>query len=103
VSIAGAQQGIDVELGGVMGAPLLSAFRVTFGDDGRYIWMEPDPSMAIGGREPPPPAPGAPATPPAKPAPSGAAPAQPAPPPGAGKPASGNAAPPTAPTPPVKK
>ncbi|MGH7282389.1 MAG: hypothetical protein ACRELY_12745, partial [Polyangiaceae bacterium] len=37
-----AQAGVDVDLGGVIGASLISAFRVTFGDEGRFIWMEPD-------------------------------------------------------------
>ena len=35
----------DVELGGVVGAGLLSAFRVTFGEDGRWLWLEVDPSL----------------------------------------------------------
>ena len=35
----------DVELGGVVGAGLLAAFRVTFGDDGRWLWLEVDPSL----------------------------------------------------------
>jgi len=37
--------GTDVDLGGVVGADLLSFFRVTFADDGRFIWIEPDPSL----------------------------------------------------------
>ncbi len=37
--------GIDVDLGGVAGADLLSFFRVTFEDEGRFIWIEPDPSL----------------------------------------------------------
>ncbi len=36
---------VDVELGGVVGAGLLEAFRVTFADDGRFAWVEPDPTM----------------------------------------------------------
>jgi hypothetical protein len=35
----------DVDLGGVVGAGLLSAFRVTFGEDGRWLWLEVDPSL----------------------------------------------------------
>lgn len=35
----------DVDLAGVVGAGLLSAFRVTFGDDGRWLWLEVDPSL----------------------------------------------------------
>jgi hypothetical protein len=36
---------LDVDLGGVIGAGLLEAFRVTFTDDGRFAWVEPDPTM----------------------------------------------------------
>jgi len=32
-------------VGGIVGAGLLQLFRVTFADDGRYIWVEPDPTM----------------------------------------------------------
>ncbi len=39
------KQNFDVDLGGVMGAGLLSAFRITFGDEGRFLWLELDPSM----------------------------------------------------------
>lgn len=41
-AIAGVQSNVDIDLGGVIGASLISAFRVTFGDEGRFIWMEPD-------------------------------------------------------------
>lgn len=41
-ALNGAQNNVDVDLGGVIGASLISAFRVTFGDEGRFIWMEPD-------------------------------------------------------------
>ncbi len=37
--------GSDVELAGVVGADLLAFFRVTFADDGRFIWIEPDPTL----------------------------------------------------------
>ena len=37
--------GIDVDLGGVVGADLLAFFRVTFADDGRFMWIEPDPTL----------------------------------------------------------
>jgi len=37
--------GLDVNLGGVVGADLLAFFRVTFADDGRFIWIEPDPML----------------------------------------------------------
>ena len=36
---------VDVDLGGVVGAGLLSLFRVTFGDEGRFMWLEADPSL----------------------------------------------------------
>ncbi|MDB4941975.1 MAG: hypothetical protein JWP97_1509, partial [Labilithrix sp.] len=47
------RQNFDVDLGGVVGAGLLSAFRVTFGEEGRSLWLEMDPSM-MGGAEGPP-------------------------------------------------
>ncbi len=40
------QSNFDVDLGGVVGAGLLSAFRVTFGEDGRWLWLELDPQLA---------------------------------------------------------
>jgi hypothetical protein len=36
---------VDMDLGGVLGAGLLSLFRVTFGDDGRFMWLEADPAL----------------------------------------------------------
>jgi hypothetical protein len=42
--------GLDVDLAGVVGADLLSFFRVTFADDGRFIWIEPDPSLVASDR-----------------------------------------------------
>jgi hypothetical protein len=66
----------DVDLGGILGAGLLSVFRVTFGEDGRWLWLELDPSIMGGERperqrdaEPPIPTP-----PPADPAPPAKAP-----------------------------
>ncbi|HVJ88236.1 MAG TPA: hypothetical protein VM580_00430, partial [Labilithrix sp.] len=44
-SIADYKQTFDVDLGGVAGAGLLSVFRVTFGDEGRSLWLELDPTM----------------------------------------------------------
>ena len=35
----------DGDLGGIVGAGLLQVFRVTFTDEGRYAWIEPDPTM----------------------------------------------------------
>ncbi len=37
--------GLDVNLGGIVGADLLAFFRVTFEDDGRFVWLEPDPTL----------------------------------------------------------
>ena len=74
------QSNIDVDLGGVLGAGLLALFRVTFGDEGRFVWLEPDPAMA--GPRPPPPPVNAPSS---APPPGGAPPAS-APPPPANKP-----------------
>jgi hypothetical protein len=35
----------DVDVGGIAGAALLSVFRVTFGEDGRWLWLELDPAI----------------------------------------------------------
>lgn len=40
----------DVDVGGIAGAALLSVFRVTFGEDGRWLWLELDP--AVGSNDP---------------------------------------------------
>lgn len=58
--------GLDIDLGGVVGADLLAFFRITFADDGRFVWLEPDPMLVgppqtRGGDAPPGPA-GAPPT-----------------------------------------
>ncbi len=62
---------LDLELGGVVGASLLSVFRITLGDEGRFMWLEPDIAMM------------APSQPPGQPqgpqGPQGAAPAMPEP------------------------
>jgi hypothetical protein len=79
---------LDVDLGGVVGADLLAFFRVTFADDGRFMWIEPDPAL-VG------PAPSAGPAPPV--APSSAAP--PSPPASAPAPAPPSAAPKAAPGP----
>ena len=60
--------GLDVDLAGVAGADLLSFFRVTFEDEGRFAWLEPDPTLVAA---PPPGAEGGAGTGPA----SGPAPA----------------------------
>lgn len=51
--------GIDIDLGGVVGADLLAFFRVTFADEGRFMWIEPDPTL-LGAGQPSGPAPGPP-------------------------------------------
>jgi len=82
----------DVDLGGVVGAGLLSAFRVTFGEDGRWLWLELDP-MIMNAQPPgarPPGGPGAPVGPGA-PGPSSPAPGSPAPGAPVGPPAPGAA------------
>jgi hypothetical protein len=35
----------DTDLGGILGAGLLALFRVTFGDEGRFVWLEADPAL----------------------------------------------------------
>ncbi len=36
---------IDTDLGGVLGGGLLALFRITFGDEGRFMWLEADPAL----------------------------------------------------------
>jgi hypothetical protein len=38
---------IDVDFGGVMGAGFLTPFRVTFGDGGRFVWLEGAPAEVV--------------------------------------------------------
>ena len=59
----------DVDVGGVVGAELLAYFRVTFADEGRFVWLEPDPTLLAAPSRPPPPPmqPDADAPPPAVP------------------------------------
>ena len=61
--------GVDIDLAGVVGADLLAFFRLTFADEGRFMWIEPDPTLV--GPEPPakPAAPAAPAPPSVPPSP----------------------------------
>ncbi|MCL2450759.1 MAG: hypothetical protein FWD17_17575 [Polyangiaceae bacterium] len=59
---------VDVRLDGVVGADLLAFFRVTFADDGRFMWIEPDPTLIAAQTTPasdtaPPAAPAAPTQP----------------------------------------
>jgi hypothetical protein len=71
--IAELTRGLDVDLGGIVGADLLAFFRVTFADGGRFMWIEPDPMML--GAEPPPRDARANAAPPASALPPAAVPA----------------------------
>jgi hypothetical protein len=73
--------GIDVDLGGVVGADILAFFRVTLADGGRFMWIEPDPALFGPAPAAPPgagPAPASQAAPAPAPAPApAAAPASP--------------------------
>ncbi len=98
----------DVELGGVAGAGLMSLFRVTFADQGKFVWLELDPAMQAGmqgppGHEGPAPGPGAPGAPgaPEPEAPKGA-PQKPSPTPAAPKLEPPKSTAPPAPTPNTK-
>jgi hypothetical protein len=64
--------GLDVDLAGVVGADLLSFFRVTFEDEGRFMWIEPDPLLvgAVRGDAAQAPAPASSAGPASTPAPA---------------------------------
>jgi hypothetical protein len=42
------KQTFDVDLGGIAGAGLLSIFRVTFAEHGKWLWLELDPLVAAG-------------------------------------------------------
>lgn len=63
---------IDVEFGGILGAGFLMPFRVTFGDEGRFVWLEGAPPPAEFGPRPP-----TGVEPPTGPAPSAAPPSLP--------------------------
>ena len=47
---------LDIDVNGIIGAAILSLFRVTFTDDGRAAWLEADPSLTTSNES----APGAP-------------------------------------------
>jgi hypothetical protein len=69
VDLKESTQGLDIDLGGMVGADLLAFFRVTLADGGRFMWVEPDPTLlspaaATPSGAPSPPAPGAPDGPP---------------------------------------
>jgi hypothetical protein len=46
-------QGLDIDLGGIVGADLLAFFRVTLADEGRFMWVEPDPTLLAPAAMPP--------------------------------------------------
>ena len=76
---ADVKQAVDVDLGGIAGAGLLSLFRVTLGDGGRFMWLEADPALTNaqpgrGGPQGPPMEPDPTVPPPEKPAAKPAAP-----------------------------
>ncbi len=101
------KQTFDVDLGGIAGAGLLSVFRVTFADEGKWVWLELDPTMMgmsgpaapAGPAEAPPTAPQPPAAAP-KSEPQKTDPAKPQPP---KAPAAPKAEPPKAPAAPGAK
>ncbi len=41
---------LDMDIAGVVGSSLLAVFRVTLGDGGRFMWIEPDPAMTEAAR-----------------------------------------------------
>jgi hypothetical protein len=46
---------VDVDFGGVLGSGFLQPFRVTFGDEGRFVWLEGAPPPFEFASAPPPP------------------------------------------------
>jgi hypothetical protein len=58
--------GLDIDLAGIVGADLLAFFRVTFADDGRFMWIEADPTL-VGPETRPAPSPPPPPSPSAAP------------------------------------
>jgi len=47
-STADYKSSFDVDFGGIAGAGLLSIFRMTFADEGKWLWMELDPTVMGG-------------------------------------------------------
>ena len=47
------EQGLDIELDGLLGSGLLAAFRVTLVDRGKTMWLEDMPRESPGGEMPP--------------------------------------------------
>ena len=66
VPIAELEQGVQIDLDGVVGASMLGAFRITLVDEGRTMWLEdlPMPPPSPPPAAEPQPAPAAPAEPP---------------------------------------
>jgi hypothetical protein len=60
--------GLDIDLAGVVGCDMLAFFRMTFADEGRFMWIEPDPTLLGPDRSAPPASPES-APPPPPPAP----------------------------------
>ncbi len=77
-------QDFGVDIGGIMGAGIFSVFRVTLADEGRFMWVEPDPTLLQPFNDEPAPRHGAPSTTPPQPASPAASAPQPASPPAAG-------------------
>jgi hypothetical protein len=48
IDIGEITQWLDIDLGGVLGADLLAFFRITVADEGRFMWIEPDPMLTTG-------------------------------------------------------
>lgn len=47
-SVSDYKHAFDVDLGGIAGAGLLSVFRITFADEGKWLWLELDPTVMGG-------------------------------------------------------
>ncbi len=73
-SLADVRANVDIDVGGIVGAGLLYLFRVTMGEDGRFAWLEPDPTLLQDSSavrpSPPPPSDAVTPPPPARPGPA---------------------------------
>ena len=63
------KQAFDVDFGGVAGTGLLSIFRITFADEGKWLYLELDPTVGAGAPAAGPPGPAGPDVAPHGPAP----------------------------------
>jgi hypothetical protein len=45
IDLSDLQASVDFDVEGVAGADLMGLFRVTFADEGRFLWIEPDPLL----------------------------------------------------------